>query len=131
MPGAIDVEPNNSAYTVDDIIISNNIINSSKGSGICLVSPGEGAPLYNIIIKGNRVSKVSYGVAVIINSNNSTANFYINDNVFTETYKDYLFSGTGDSKNWIIQNNSSTPSPDRDFKKGLNVSGLNIENNKK
>lgn len=131
MPGAIDVEPNNSAYTIDDIIISKNIITSSKGSGICLVSPGEGAPLYNITIKGNRVSKVSYGVAVIINSNNSTANFDIYDNVFSETYKDYLFSGIGDSKNWKIQNNSSTPSPDRDFKKGLKVSGLSIECNKK
>lgn len=131
MPGAIDVEPNNSAYTVDDIIISNNIINSSKGSGICLVSPGGEAPLYNITIMGNRVSKVSYGVSVIINSNNSTANFSIYDNVFSETYKDYRFSGSGDSKNWKIQNNSSTPSPDRDFKKGLHVSGLSIEHNNK
>lgn len=131
MPGAIDVEPNNSAYTIDDIVISNNVISGSKGSGICLVSQGEGAPLNNIVIKCNRVSKVTYGVAVIIESNKSTENFDIYDNRFTETYKDFLFSGKGDSKKWKIFNNSSTPSTDRDFKKGLKVSELSIESKNK
>lgn len=127
MPGAIDVEPNNSVYTVKDIIIRNNIISGSAGAGICLVSQGEGAPFYDIIISANKVSKVVYGIAIVIETDNSTANIKICDNVFIDTRKDYNFSGKGNSRNWEIRNNSSTPSFELDIKKGLSVSDLCVE----
>lgn len=127
MPGAIDIEPNNSAYTIEDIVISNNVIYGSNGSGICLIALREGSPLHNIKIIGNKISKVTYGLAVVINSEDSSDHIMIVNNDFSNTYKDYLFSGEGNSKRWVIRNNSSIPNIMQIEESGLIISELNIE----
>ena len=105
----------------------NNVIYGSNGSGICLIALREGSPLHNIKIIGNKISKVTYGLAVVINSEDSSDHIMIVNNDFSNTYKDYLFSGEGNSKRWVIRNNSSIPNIMQIEESGLIISELNIE----
>ena len=56
MPGGIDVEPNNSAYTIDNIQIVNNIFEGIRGGGGAIgIVAFDGGPAHRITIKGNTI----------------------------------------------------------------------------
>lgn len=107
MPGGIDVEPNNSAYTIENIRIEDNYLEGIKGGGgaICVVSP-KGGPAYNITIRNNTVKNSKTGIFVYIKSDNTTNTFVIEGNKIDNHTRPYRFEGDGISNNWKIRNNS-------------------------
>ena len=107
MPGAIDVEPNNSAYTINGITISNNQIRGSRGSGaaISVVALTEDTPTYNILIKNNQISQSTIGIGFFIKSVNTSRNFSIEDNVVDFDTPPLIFNGRGVSKDWTFKGN--------------------------
>lgn len=107
MPGAIDVEANNSAYTIDSIFILNNRISLCKGGvgAICVVCNKYNAPAYNIFIKNNKITSSNIGLAFHIDNDNCSSNFEIECNDIDFTTKSYNFVGKGRTKNWTIKNN--------------------------
>ena len=107
MPGAIDIEANNRAYTVDNIKIKNNIIYGCKGGvgSIGIVSNEKEAPANHITISNNTIYKSEIGIGIIINSRNATSFFVIADNVMQECKSPIVFGGAGQSKNWTFKGN--------------------------
>lgn len=108
MPGSIDIEANNSAYTVKDIQIINNLIQGCHGGlgSIGVVSNDKEAPAKNIIIKGNSISNSAIGICLLIDSKKSTKLFKVIDNKFVKCKNPLILRGAGSSKDWIIKNNN-------------------------
>lgn len=123
MPGAIDVEANNSAFTVDDIKITNNYINDSKGGGgaISIVSERD-APAHNITINSNVIENTKCGIFIKIDSRNTTEGFIIQNNQLSKVDIPIYIKGTGNSSKWIVKDNSFQFS--RKLLKGVNVDNL-------
>lgn len=109
MPGSIDIEANNSAYTVENIVVKDNIIQGCQGGlgSIGIVSNNQEAPAKQILIKGNVISDTERGVCCLINSQSSTENIRILDNEFLDCKQPLILRGDGRSKNWKIKRNSS------------------------
>ena len=107
MPGGIDIEPNNSAYTIDNIKIENNTIENIKASAgaIGLILLKGGASAYRIAIRNNKIKNCSCGLTIIINTNGISNGFEITDNVIDANTRPFRFLGKGSSRNWIIKNN--------------------------
>ena len=107
MPGAIDVEANNSAYTVDGITISNNVIQNCHGTagGIAINANQYGAPAHNIKILNNHISGCTSGLAFYVKSDNTTSNYTVVGNVVDSDTPPFKFYGKGKSTNWIFKNN--------------------------
>lgn len=129
MPGAIDIEPNNSAYTINKITISNNIITSSKGSGaaICVVALTKNTPTYNITIKNNIISNSTVGIAFCIQSQNNSSNFKIIGNIVEYDTPPYSFIGDGTSKNWFFKDNMFRRPTRAKIGGNIKVSNLRVE----
>lgn len=108
MPGSIDIEANNSAYTVEDIVIKNNVIQGCQGGlgAIGLVSNDQEAPAKKVIIKENVIINTERGVCFKIDSKSSTENIQVIDNEFRNCKTPLLLRGSGRSKNWIIKRNN-------------------------
>lgn len=107
MPGAIDVEANNIAYTIKKIVIRKNIISECKGgvAAICVVSNAQEAPARGITIESNTISSSSKGICLLIESQNATENIRVLNNVFKNCATPLIFRGSGKSKNWVIKGN--------------------------
>ena len=107
MPGAIDIEPNNSAYTIEDVRIIGNTIEESRGRcgaiEICMV---KGGPGYHIYVEDNYISKSNLGIYVCLKTEDTTEHFVIRNNLISADTPSYKFVGNGKSKNWIISGNS-------------------------
>ena len=107
MPGAIDVEPNNSAYTIENIRIVNNVISGSRGScgaiEICMFNGGPGRHIY---VEGNVISDSNLGIYVYLKTENTTEDFIIRNNHVAADTPPYKFVGNGKSKNWVISGNT-------------------------
>lgn len=108
MPGSIDIEANNSAYTVKDIQIINNQIQGCHGGlgSIGVVSNDKEAPAKNIIIKGNSISDSDRGICLLIDSKKSTKLFKVIDNKFVKCKNPLILRGSGSSEDWIIKKNN-------------------------
>lgn len=132
MPGGIDVEPNNSAYTIDSIMIQNNILEGIKGAGgaICIVLLRDNAPARNIEIKSNKIRKSSCGLTFVIKTDYSAENFIVSDNYVDKETKPYRFSGNGKSRNWKIINNTFERFCSQNIPGEITVNGL-INHDKK
>ena len=115
MPGAIDVEANSHAFSVDNIVIKDNIIKNCKGTagGICINSKGFQAPAHNIMIIGNHISGCTSGLAFVVQTENTTWNYVVKRNVIEADTPPYQFVGEGKSKDWLFKNNV--------FKKGAST----------
>lgn len=115
MPGAIDVEANSYAFSIDNVIIKNNIIKNCKGTagGICINSKGFQAPAHNIMIIGNHISGCTSGLAFVVQTENTTWNYVVKRNVIEADTPPYQFVGEGKSKDWLFKNNV--------FKKGVST----------
>lgn len=108
MPGSIDIEANNSAYTVENIVIRNNVIQGCKGGvgSICIVSNDREAPATKIQIKDNIISDTYRGVCFVIDSQFSTCDIEVVENIFSDCKNPLILRGKGNSKNWVIKRNN-------------------------
>ena len=78
MPGGIDVEPNNSAYTIENIKIENNYIEGVYSKAITVYIKRE-APAHHIEILSNDIRNcMKSGIAVAIKTDNTTDSIIIN-----------------------------------------------------
>jgi hypothetical protein len=127
MPGSIDVEANNSAYTVEDIVIRDNIIQGCHGGlgSIGVVSNAKEAPARRILIQGNVINDTSRGISLLIESQNSSENIKILDNEFTNCKNPLILRGNGKSRDWTIKRNSSIRNIE--FVNGLMITNLNTD----
>lgn len=108
MPGSIDIEANNSAYTVENVQIKNNVIQGCQGGlgSIGLVSNDKEAPARKILIKGNIISDTHRGICFKIDSQSSTEDIQVLENEFTNCKNTLILRGSGSSKDWIIKRNN-------------------------
>jgi hypothetical protein len=115
MPGAIDVEPNNSAYTIENITIKGNRIEGSSGNcGAIEICMFNGGPGRHISVEDNYISNSNLGIYIIVKTNNTTEDFVIRNNNVAADTPPYKFVGEGKSKNWIISGNTfSRPTKER------------------
>lgn len=105
MPGGIDIEPNNSAYTMENIRIENNYIEGVNGSGAISMFVNKNAPAHNIKILSNDIKRCLRGIRIVIRTENTTDSIVIKDNHVGADTKPYLFRGKGKSKNWMVVGN--------------------------
>lgn len=132
MPGGIDVEPNNSAYTIENIRIEKNYIEGVWGHAITLYINNKEAPAHHIeilsnVIKNSRKS----GIAVAIKSDNTTDSIIIKSNHVHADTRPYLFRGNGKSKDWIISDNIFERPELQSMPGKITVKNLVVSNNKK
>lgn len=132
MPGGIDIEPNNSAFTIDNIRVENNILEGIEGSGgaICVVIFNEG-PAHNISIIGNTIRKCKTGILLYIKTENTSDNFIIKDNFIASDTYPCRFTGSGSSKDWIISDNTFEYSCKQQIPGKIRVDNLVVKNNTK
>lgn len=94
MPGAIDVEPNNSAYTMENIEIIGNTIKGSRGNGgavqLCVTN---GSPGRQITVKNNNISDSNTGVCVHLNNVDNASDFVIRNNNIAGDTSPFRFVG--------------------------------------
>lgn len=107
MPGAIDIEANNKAYTTEKIVIRNNIISKCNGGvgSISIVSNNQEAPAKSIVIQGNYIESSTNGICILVESQESTGYFKVLDNTFYDCKNPMIFRGKGKSKYWVIKGN--------------------------
>lgn len=132
MPGGIAVEPNNSAYTIENIRIENNVIEGVRGSGgaINVVVYKEG-PAHRITIQGNKISNSINGILIYIKTENTTDSFVIKNNVIARDTPPYYFKGEGHSVNWTISGNVFNRPFNQKIPGDIRVDNLKVKNNKK
>lgn len=127
MPGAIDVEPNNSAYTIENIKIIGNTIEESRGnSGAISLCMFNGGPGYNITVENNYISKSTLGIRVHLKTENTTGHFVIRNNHVAADTPPYKFTGDGKSKNWLISGNRFECHTDQRIPGDLQIENLQI-----
>lgn len=131
MPGAIDVEPNNTAYTIDNIIIRKNKISGCRGTagGICVHANKKGGPAHNITIEGNEIGNCTSGLSFVIAADNTTSNFTVRNNVVDEDTRPFQFIGSGKSSNWTISDNVLKKGSAFKLGGSIKVSGFVQKNN--
>lgn len=132
MPGGVDVEPNNSAFTINNIIIENNEFEGVRGFGgaISLVV-FKGASAHHVTIKSNIIRKCSIGISVLVKTERTSDNIIIRDNIIDKFTSPYKFKGSGKSKDWIISGNRFERGCIQEIPGEIEVENLVIENNKK
>lgn len=133
MPGGIDIEPNNSAYTIDNIRIEKNYFDGIKGfvGAIGIVLLRDEAPAKKISIIGNRIENSTYGIAVGITTQSSTEQIVIKNNVVDTNTIPYKFEGGGKSKNWVVKGNIFERYCPNEIPGDIEVKNLSMSRNKK
>ncbi|MBQ8656641.1 MAG: right-handed parallel beta-helix repeat-containing protein [Prevotella sp.] len=107
MPGAIDVEPNNSAYTIENIRIIGNTIDGSRGGcGAIEICMFNGGPGHHIYVEDNVISNSNLGIYIYLKTTDTTEHFVIRNNYVAADTPPYKFVGDGRSKDWIISGNT-------------------------
>lgn len=133
MPGAIDVEPNNIAYTIENIRIINNLIEGCNGTagGICIHANDKGGPAHRIRIERNTIRNCTSGLAFVVKGQGTTDNYIIKDNYVDENTLPYQFVGEGNSKNWTFSGNTFKRACIQNIPGKIKVENLVVKNNKK
>lgn len=131
MPGGIDVEPNNSAYTIDNIRIIGNSIEGCKGTvgAIGIVMLKDGAPGHNISIESNYIKNCSNGIAIALKTRGSTSHLIIRDNYVDEDTRPYKFVFNGHSEHWTITGNVFLQPCAQSIPGKIVVKDLTVKNN--
>ena len=128
MPGAIDVEPNNSAYTIENIKIIGNIIEGSCGScgaiQICSINDG---PAHHIYVEDNYISSSNLGIYVCLKTEDTTDHFVIRNNHVAADTPPYKFVGNGKSKDWFISGNTFERATNHRILGNLRIENLQME----
>ena len=132
MPGAIDVEANSHAFSIDNIVIKGNTIRNCGGTagGICINSKGYNAPAYNIKIIDNHISNCSYGLAFVVKTDNVTKNYLVTGNVVDDDTTPLIFVGNGKSSNWTFKNNVFKKRTGVRIPGNIRVDGLILKKNR-
>ena len=131
MPGGIDVEPNNKAYTIENIKIVNNFIENVFGHAIKIHTKKE-ASAHHIEIQSNRIRNCGKsGIAVVILTEDTTDSIIIKDNYIYADTQPYLFKGKGRSRDWIISGNTFERPVLQSIPGNIIVKNLVVSNNKK
>lgn len=133
MPGGIDIEPNNSAYTIDNIRIEKNCFDGIKGfvGAIGIVLLRDEAPARRIYIIGNQIKNSTYGIAVGITTQHSTEQIVIKNNLVDANTTPYKFEGGGKSRNWIVKGNVFERYCPKEIPGDIEVKNLSMSRNKK
>lgn len=131
-PGGIDIEPNNSAYTIENILIEKNIIEGVRGfvGAIGIVLLRDEAPAYNIRIVSNKIYDCKTGIAFGVMTQNSMDGLLIENNFIDEKTKSFNFDGKGHAKNWIIKNNTFKKPTKQAIPGNIKVDNLVVKKNK-
>lgn len=130
-PGGIDIEPNNSAYTVDNILIAKNYFEDIWGGGGAIgVCVFDGGPAYRITIKKNVIRKCIEGIQLYIMTDNTTSDIVIKNNLIEDVKKPLSFEGEGISRNWTIKGNSYPSLGGQKIPGRIRVNNLSVRNNK-
>lgn len=132
MPGGIDIEPNNSAYTIEKIRIENNLFEDIKGSGgaICIVTFNDG-PAHNVSILHNKIKRSTNGVFIYVKTENTTDSFVIKGNEMDSETRPFYFVGKGTSKDWLISDNVYEKAYKQNIPGDIRVDNLIVRKNKK
>lgn len=131
MPGGIDVEPNNKAYTIENIIIEKNYIEGSYGNAI-MVYIKRKAHAHCIKILFNEIKNcLRGGIAVGIKTDDTTDSIIIQNNHVHSDTRPYRFGGKGHSKNWIVSDNMFDRPIFQAIPGDITVENLVVRNNKK
>ena len=131
MPGGIDVEPNNSAYTIDNIRIENNHIEGSYGKGIMVLARKE-ARVHHVEILSNEIKNCGKcGIFVGVATDNTSDSIIIKQNHVHADTRPYQFYGKGKSKNWIVSDNIFELPIRQSIPGDIQVENLTVANNKK
>lgn len=132
MPGGIDIEPNNSAYTIENIRIENNTFANIEGTvgAIGLVLLKDNAPAKKIVINNNVINHCSCGITIVIRTNDTSKGLEITNNVVDIHTRPYKFVGSGSSRDWIIKNNSFKRMKIQKIPGNIKVSGMAVKGNK-
>lgn len=131
MPGAIDIEANNSAFTIRYITVSNNTIEDCGGTagGICVHANDRGGEARNINILYNSIKNCSYGLAFVVNTDNTTESYVVQGNVVDKDTNPVIFVGNSKSNNWIIRDNIFGKRPSTSIPGKIQVSNLICKDN--
>ena len=128
MPGAIDVEPNNSAYTIENIWIIGNKISGSRGScGAIELCMFDGGPGHHIYVEDNDISNSNLGIYIYLKTDDTTEHFVIRNNHVAADTPPYKFVGNGKSKNWIIGGNRFERSSTQSIPGELQIENLRLQ----
>ena len=133
MPGGIDVEPNNSAYTVENIRIEKNTFEGIWGTvgAVGIVLLRDQAPAYNVCVAGNTIRDCSCGISIAIKTEMSSGKILIKENFIAGDTRPYNFVGSGSSKDWIICDNVFERPCLESMPGNIKVDNLKVKNNKK
>lgn len=133
MPGGIDVEPNNSAYTIENIRIEGNYLEGITGTGGAIsVQSYKDGPAHHIEILSNEIKNCSKaGIAIRIKSEGMTDSFVIKDNYIHADTRPFFFRGNGMSKDWTISGNTFGRPILESIPGEIAVENLVVRNNKK
>lgn len=131
MPGGIDVEPNNSAYTIENIRIEKNNIEGVPSYAITVFIKKDG-PAHHIEILSNEIRRCGKaGIAIAIMTEDTTDSIIVQNNYVLADTKPYLFRGKGRSKNWIISGNTFEQPVLQSIPGDIKVANLVMTKNKK
>ena len=129
MPGGVDVEPNNSAYTIENIRILNNTFEGIKTNAIQIYIP-TGGPAHFIFVEKNTIKECGIALNIGILSN-ETDNLKLTGNVIDGNTNPFHFWGEGNSKNWIVSDNTFNKPSLQNIPGSIKVENLVVKNNKK
>lgn len=130
-PGGIDIEPNNSAYTIENIrVLKNEFENIRGGGGAIGLVIFDGGPAHKVYIIGNRVYNSYNGILIDIRTRYTSDNIVIKDNYIDINTNPYRFLGNGRSKNWIIEGNEFVQKPRQPIPGEIIVENLVVKKNK-
>ena len=132
MPGGIDIEPNNSAYTIENIQIKDNVLDGIQGGvgAISIVSYSDG-PAHDIAIVGNTIRNSRNGIHIYVKTDGTTDNFVLKGNTISAVTNPIIFTGEGKSKDWTIVDNIFDKPTLQDIPGKIRVANIVVKNNKK
>jgi hypothetical protein len=132
MPGAIDIEANDTAYTVDNIKIRENKIDNCQGKNgaISVISNKEGAPAHNIEITNNRITNSRRAFRFYVWKDYTASNIIVKNNYIDKNTDPWKWDGTGRTRNWEFIGNTFRRPTSVKFGQDIKIEGLTYKNNR-
>lgn len=130
MPGGIDVEPNNSAFTIENIRIEKNVLEGIKTSGICVVLLN-GSPAKKVAIIDNKINNSGNGILLYVKTESTTEDFQVKGNIIDGKTNPIYFKGDGTSRRWSISGNTFGKPLGQKVPGDIKVDKLVVKKNKK
>lgn len=131
MPGAIDIEANNKAYTIDNIKIRNNKIDNCRGKNgaISVISNKEGGPAHNIEITNNSITNSRRAFRFYVWTDHAASNITVKDNKADKNTDPWIWNGKGRTRNWVFTGNTFLHKTNVKFGQDIKFERLTYQNN--